>query len=67
MPFFVLFLTLTQPLIPRPRLQVWDLDPIFRYIYTFMAVISTIFLASLLPNTSQYFTFKEQFDTEQAQ
>lgn len=45
---------------PRLELPVWDLDPIFRYIYTFLAVISTIFLAKMLPNIIQDFTFKEQ-------
>ncbi|AYD44567.1 hypothetical protein DXZ79_13210 [Yersinia rochesterensis] len=65
MPFFVLFSTLIQPVAPRLKLPVWDLDPIFRYFYTFIASISTIFLANPLPNISQHFTFKEQFSVNQ--
>ncbi|ATM95196.1 hypothetical protein yfred0001_40300 [Yersinia frederiksenii ATCC 33641] len=58
--FFVLSLTLIQPPMPSTGLLVWDLDPIFCYIYTFMAAISTIFLAKMLLNTNQHFTFQEQ-------
>ncbi|OVZ94014.1 hypothetical protein CBW58_04135 [Yersinia frederiksenii] len=56
----MLFLTLIQPPMPSTGLLVWDLDPIFCYIYTFMAAISTIFLANLLLNANQHFTFQEQ-------